>query len=124
MFYVYIKFIKQKNNIYYNNDIKDDISILYNYKHLHEYTFNKCIHHINRFYFYMFSNEFEKMQKHYELTMEYLKRLRFRIENDIERENAFDSVCERIEIKLIQYLYLIANDENIRYNNLKQTTIV
>tara|TARA_Y100000816_G_C25923905_1_gene481792 strand:- start:183 stop:401 length:219 start_codon:yes stop_codon:yes gene_type:complete len=72
----------------------------------------------------MFSNEFEKMQKHYELTMEYLKRLRFRIENDIERENAFDSVCERIEIKLIQYLYLIANDENIRYNNLKQTTIV
>lgn len=122
-----VYFINRKNYVVYN-DYYDDyigrfINDLSNYKTLDEYSYNKVLFHINKFFYYMYNKKFKKMEKHYQMTMEYINRIPQRIENNIGRERYLRLIIFEIEKTLIQYLYKVAHEQNLYYNNIRTNDI-
>ena len=119
--YIYIRYgIDEMNKKdYYEREMSSYINDLKFYSDLDKYAFDKCLIHINKFYYYQYNNKFDKMKKHYSLTMEYLNRLPYRIENNINREQYLRSLIFYIESLMINNLYKKAHEQDIYYNNIR-----
>ena len=117
--FFYRKYYKKDTNIYYNSSILPYLEILKNYKSVDEHAYKKTMFHVNRFYFYHFENNFEKCEKHYNYIMDYLNRIKFRLENDIDRDKALHKLIQNIETVLIQHIYLVSSRLDKYYNNIR-----
>ena len=118
--YLMDEYRKPKKN-FYDESINKYIEVLSYYKKVDEYAYKKSTHHINRFYMYFFEENLGKMKKHFEKVKEYINRIPFRLENNLDRHKILQKTIENIYLLLIQRIYLVSNKQQKFFNDIKTT---